>query len=392
MPKQRVAVITALPPSHTTLSEYGLHLVNAFATAPDVAEVVALAEDHPHGGTYSNQTGVRVVPAWRFNSIATPWRLLRALRRERPDVAVFNLHFSSFGSSRLAAALGLMVPLLARLMGIRTVTVLHNIVETVDLAAAGFRYGRLVERVMRACGTVLTWVLLRSHVVTTTMPRYVEVLRRKYRAGNVVLAPHGSFEIPPPPPEREGAAQRRILAFGKFGTYKKVEPLILAVQTLQETHNVELVIAGTDSPNAPGYLARVESELSGPGVTFTGYVPEADVPGIFRGSAIAVFPYTSTTGSSGVLHQAGSYGCAAVLPDIGDLADLVAEEGYVGELFEPEDADALTDALDRLLNDPAYCRSLGLQNYQASCGVPISEVAEWILLHAWAGLEIDRAA
>jgi glycosyltransferase involved in cell wall biosynthesis len=384
MRKYKVAVITALPPSRTTLSEYGRHLTRALHEAPEVDEVTVLAEDHPTGGTYEALNGIRVVPAWRFNSLLTPLRLVRALRREQPDMAVFNLHFSSFGSSRAAAALGLFAPLLARLAGITTVTVLHNIVETVDLEGAGFRYGRIAERAMRAIGTLLTRVVLRSHVVTTTMPRYVEILRRKYRADNVVLVPHGAFEIPPPPPERDEHSRRRILAFGKFGTYKKVEPLIAAVKRLQENREVELVIAGTDSPNAPGYLAAVEAGLGGPGIAFTGYVAEEDVPATFRGSAIAVFPYTSTTGSSGVLHQAGSYGCAAVLPDIGDLADLVSEEGYAGELFEPGDEGSLAGALARLLDDPDRCDRIGIENYYASCGVPIADVASWILFHGGA--------
>ncbi len=50
---------------------------------------------------------------------------------------------------------------------------------------------------------------------------------------------------------------------------------------------------------------------------------------------MVVFPYTSTTGSSGVLHQAGGYGKAVIMPDLGDLALLVKEEGYRAEFFEP---------------------------------------------------------
>ena len=42
---------------------------------------------------------------------------------------------------------------------------------------------------------------------------------------------------------------------------------------------------------------------------------------IFDEAAVVVFPYTATTGSSGVLHQAGSYGKAVVMPDLGDLAE-----------------------------------------------------------------------
>lgn len=54
-------------------------------------------------------------------------------------------------------------------------------------------------------------------------------------------------------------------------------------------------------------------------------------------------PYTSTTGSSGVLHQAGSYGKAVVLPNIGDFAEVITQEGY-GEFFNPDEPATLARA------------------------------------------------
>jgi glycosyltransferase involved in cell wall biosynthesis len=118
-----------------------------------------------------------------------------------------------------------------------------------------------------------------------------------------------------------------------------------------------------------------------PGIRFTGYVAEEEVPKIFRRAAVVVFPYTSTTGSSGVLHQAGDYGKAVVLPHIGDFAEVIAEEGYAGEFFEPLDAQSLADAIARVIDDPQRRQQLGEQNYAASRGLPIAEVVDWYLLH-----------
>lgn len=44
---------------------------------------------------------------------------------------------------------------------------------------------------------------------------------------------------------------KKVMAFGKFGTYKKVEILIEAVEEIRKSNNepIEIVIAGTDSPN-----------------------------------------------------------------------------------------------------------------------------------------------
>jgi glycosyltransferase involved in cell wall biosynthesis len=110
-------------------------------------------------------------------------------------------------------------------------------------------------------------------------------------------------------------------------------------------------------------------------------VAEEDVPRIFGDAAVVVFPYTSTTGSSGVLHQAGEYGKAVVLPHIGDFAEVIAEEGYTGEFFDPDDVQSLADAIARVINDPERRREIGTQNYLASRGLPISEVVDWYLLH-----------
>lgn len=375
MPNTTIAVATALSPSSTTLAEYGWHLLRALALKQGI-KVVALVEDADHD--YPEIEGVEIVKCWRFDALTNAWRIARAARRVGADAVLFNAHFTSFGSSKAAAALGLMSPLVARTMGMQTVTLLHNIVETVDLAAAGFGRNRLVAGALRAVGSVVTWLVLRSHLVTTTMPRYVELLRAKYRAKNVVLTPHGAFDVPAPPVEPEHP--ERIMTFGKFGTYKKVETLIEAVRLLGR-NGVELVVAGTDSPNTPGYLAAVNERLGGPDVTFTGYLPEEDVEPLFRSSAVTVFPYTATTGSSGVLHQAGSFGCAPVLPRIGDLEDLIEDEGYTGAFFAPDDAADLARSLREVLDNEVERNRIAQHNYQAACALTLEDVADWYLAH-----------
>jgi glycosyltransferase involved in cell wall biosynthesis len=297
---------------------------------------------------------------------------------------LFNLQFATFGSGKTAAAMGLTAPALVKAAGYSTVVLLHNIMETVDLDSAGFADNRLMSTLIRAFGNITTRLLLRADLVALTIPKYVEILESKYKAENVILAPHGTFETPPMPDFELPEGPMRVMTFGKFGTYKKVEELIEATDMLRSNghSDVELVIAGSDSPNTPGYLekaAQVYEDVGG--VTFTGYVPEEDVPRIFSESAVVVFPYTSTTGSSGVLHQAGGYGKAVVLPNIGDLSELITEEGYVGEFFEPASAESLRNAIARVLDNPERRVQMGRQNYLASCGLPIADVVDWYVLH-----------
>jgi glycosyltransferase involved in cell wall biosynthesis len=399
--RMRIAVVSTHPPGSGSLNEYAYHFVRFLRTKPEVSEVILLADKLPEGENYSFEPGeegslapVRVVPCWQFGALNNAARIRAAVRQTDPDVVLFNIQFASFGSGKVSGALGLTAPALVKWAGYPTVVLLHNIMEVVDLRSAGFGTSRITEVLVRGFGNIATRLILSANLVALTIPKYVEILESKYHAQNVLLAPHGSFDeavavpaldLPPGP--------LQIMTFGKFGTYKKVEPLIEAFKLLlarreaatpdgAATGELELVIAGTDSPNAAGYLEAVGREYSDvPGLRFTGYVREEDVPAIFSSAAVVVFPYTSTTGSSGVLHQAGSYGKAVVLPKIGDFAEVITEEGYTGEFFIPGDAQSMADAIARVLDNPDHRREIGMQNFIASNGLPIGDVVDWYVLH-----------
>ncbi|MDH3683761.1 MAG: glycosyltransferase, partial [Acidimicrobiia bacterium] len=377
-PGLRLAVVTAIPPSTASLTEYGQHLVDALSNKPEIAELVVLADDRD--GLPAACPRYRVEPAWRFDSLRTPWRLWRAVRRVEPDVVLFNIHFTSFGTRKLAAALGLAMPALLRLSGCGTLVLLHNIVDTVDLDAAGYADNRVLNRALTAIGRALTRLVLGANWVGTTMPTYVDILRRRYGATNVGLMPHGAFETPSAPLLDPPDGRRRVLAFGKFGTYKRVDDLIAAHRLLRRRggyDDVELVIAGTDSPNAPGYLAAVEVDCGDlPSVRFTGYVAEEDVPGLFDSASVVVFPYSATTGSSGPLHQAGAHARAVVAPRLGDFLDLIDHEGYRAEPFEPGEPESLADALAAVLDDDEHRQDLGRRNHAAAVSLPLADVCD----------------
>lgn len=377
----RVALVTAYPPSKTTLNEYGYHLARHLAAKPEVGELVILHDEVPEPVTDLPER-TRAVPAWRYGSVFNPVRIVLAARASGADVVLVNAHFTSFAAGKLASALGLMAPALLRLGGTPVVVLLHNLVDTVDLVEAGFSSNRFLTRILSFLGALVTMMILTADKVCVTIPQYVDLLRNKYGARNVYLAPHGSFEEPDPV-ERDFQSTPRLLAFGKWGTYKRLEVLLDAHAVLRaQGMNVEVIVAGTDSHNAAGYLEGIKDRYRDlPGLSFTGYVPEEDVPRLFGSATVAVFPYTSTTGSSGVLHQAGSYGCPVVMPDIGDLAEVVRTEGFEAVTFETGDAADLARALRELLADPAGMASMGRANRAAACGIPLADVVDWHLAH-----------
>lgn len=379
----RLAVVSAFPPGRNSLNEFGYHLVKHLAAQREVHDVQVFA-DITGAGTPEPINGVTVRQSWRFNDPATAFTLTRQIMRAKPDAVLFNLQFATFGDKRIAGALGLFVPALLRLRGIPTLVVLHNLADNVDMRDAGFASSELSARLMKVAGRALTRVLLRANVVALTIPRYVEFLQKSYGAKNAILAPHGSFEEVATPSFDIPAGRRRILAFGKWGTYKTVGVLVEAYQELLRRgyNDLELVLAGTDSPNSEGYMASIAERYGQvPDLELTGYVAESEVATLFSAASVVAFPYTSTTGSSGVLHQAGEYGRAAVLPRIGDLIDIIEEEGFQGIYFEPNDAGSLADALAEVLDHPETRVALGRRNFAAASGIPMSEVVYWHIAH-----------
>lgn len=383
----KLAIVTAYPPSKVTLTEYGYHLVKHFRLQEEVREIVLLTDhtEAPKDLSFEEEgCPITVKECWNFNDLKNIYRVAKAIRKEKPDAVLFNLQFLKFGDKKVPAALGLLLPFVCKMMRIPTISLLHNILEQVDLENAGITQNGFLQKIYNFIGTTLTRFVLASDVLAVTISKYKTILENKYKVNNVALVPHGAFETPPAPNYDLPKGPMQVMAFGKFGTYKKVEPMIEAVELLRTKSDldIEIVIAGTDSPNTPGYLKNVQQTYSHvKNLRFTGYVAEEDVPHIFGDSAVVVFPYTSTTGSSGVLHQAGSYGKAVVLPDLGDLGILVREEGYRGEFFEPENVESLSKALESILTNETYRTHLGKANYKAACSLPMSKITEMYLDH-----------
>ena len=378
----KLAIVTAYPPSKVTLTEYGYHLVKHFRLQEEVNEIILITDKTEGEKDLSFQGDgckITVKECWSFNSYKNLFGITNVISETKPDAILFNLQFLKFGDKKIPAAMGLMLPLICKLKGIPTISLLHNILEQVDLENAGITKNKWLQKAYNFIGSTLTRFVLTSDIVAVTISKYVGILEKKYKARNVALVPHGSFDTPPEPDYSLPKGPKQVMAFGKFGTYKKVEILIEAVELIRQRtqEDIEIVIAGTDSPNTPGYLDRMKAKYSHVSqLRFTGYVAEEDVPVIFGESAVIVFPYTSTTGSSGVLHQAGSYGKAVALPDLGDLSVLVREEGYKGEFFDPESTESLADAIQHILADDSYRIQLGQTNYKAACSLPMSAITK----------------
>jgi glycosyltransferase involved in cell wall biosynthesis len=269
--------------------------------------------------------------------------------------------------------LSLATPMLTRISGVRAHITLHQLFETVDLADAGVTSPRLY----RAAGWLATHMLLGASSVSVLLPAYRRMLQDNYKRGRVSARSHGIFAATPDAPDfsRRGNPGHRILAFGKWGTYKKLEVLIEAFEQISaDFPDAELIIGGGDHPKTPGYVADTAARYTNKKIQFLGYVAEDAIPELFKAASVTVMAYTSSAGSSGVAHLAAQYGVPIIASDIADFRELAEHEHMAMEFFPPGDTDALAAKLRELLQSPETLAAMAEQNFAAAVQLTMPQV------------------
>ncbi|PYY17250.1 MAG: group 1 glycosyl transferase [Acidobacteria bacterium] len=326
--------------------------------------------------------GFDVDRCWKFNSISTPFALLRAARRHRPDVVWFNLVFSSFGDKPIPAFLGICTALLLRLFGFYTHITLHHVIEFIDLSK-GTRFPRLYK----LFGAVATKLMLFSGSLTVLLPSYRKVLLETYGGEYVHLRKHGVFSAAPKFPDmsRRGNPEHRILAFGKWGTYKRPEILIEAfAQIADKFPKSKLVIAGSNHPMCPGYVESLRERWRNCSrIEFQGYVREEEIGTLFASATVLVLPYTSAGGPSGVAHQACEFAVPIIGSDIPDFRDMADTEELAMLFYETGNPDSLAQVLTDLLENPTLQQEMAEQNFSVAVRTTMERVVGQYL-HAFA--------
>lgn len=389
----KICLVTAFPPSGRQLNEYGFHIARELQRNPLVNLTIladkltdyAWATDE-NGKPLSSMPqeelpGFHVLRCWESNSLPTPIRLLRTVRKLRPDVVWFNLVYSTFATQEhpFAAFTGLCAPALVRAMGYYTHVTLHHIIEHVDFAGAGVRQ----ENLFRLGSDFATRTLLKANSVSVLLPSYRRTLVTKYSAQNVLLGTHGTFASCPSLPDfsRRGNPQHRILAIGHWGTYKRLETLMEAFPAVVDRiPTARLVIAGANHHTKSGYWESIrESHRNNPNIEFRGYVPEDEVPELFHTASIVVLPYDSATGSSGPAHQACEYAVPIVSADLPDFRSMAADENMAIRFYKTGDAADLASQLIALLESSEEQRRAAEQNHAAALRMTMPNVVRQYL-------------
>ena len=361
----KICYVSAFPPSERMLNEYAFHIVRTVKDDPSNS-ITVLADEQP--GPVRELDGFNVVRTWQFNSFSNPLRILAKVRELKPDVVWFNLLFATFGNqlNPAAAFSGLLAPALVHAAGYQTHITLHHLMDHVNLEDAGVRN----QFLYRLAGWAATKALLVADSVTVLLPGYQRTLVQKYKAKNAHFIPHGIFCSRPEPPdmERRGNPEHRLLALGHWGTYKRLEMLMEAFPHIAaRIPNVKLVVAGCDHPITPGYIESIAQKYRHDArIDFAGYIPEEQIPELFRSTSLLLMPYSSSTGSSGVAHQAAEYGVPIICADLPEFREMAEQEGLAIEFYDATDSSSFTGRVIDLLNSRSWLEEMSWSNYHAA--------------------------
>jgi glycosyltransferase involved in cell wall biosynthesis len=384
----KICLVCTFPPSGRQLNEYAYHIAKELQCIPGV-ELTILADELTNYAFATDEygkpletrlqpelPGFNVIRCWKFGSPSNPARLLRTIRQIKPDVVWYNLVFSTFATPDmpLAAFIGLSAPALTRAAGFYTHITLHHILEHVDFAAAGVRWGTLY----RMCTGAATRLLLSANSVSVLLPHYFRTLTEKYSARNVLLNTHGTLSSMPLPPDfrKRGNPHRRILAIGHWGTYKRLECLMKAFpKVLEKVPNAKLIVAGANHHTKAGYWESIRAaQPAHLPIEFRGYVPEEAIPELFQSTSLLIMPYDSATGSSGPAHQACEYGVPIVCADIPDFQEMAVNESMAIRFYKRGDPDDLANQVSTIMLNPELERRMAEQNYAAGVEMTMSSV------------------
>ncbi len=244
-------------------------------------------------------------------------------------------------------------PLFAR----RPVVLLRNALDV------GKTETRLGKRLYWAVLSLMTSLSLRraprAIAVSDYARRALTRLVSQSVAARVAVISHGVDDAFSPP-DGDGARGDFLLAVGDLYIQKNFLVLIEAMARLHaERSELKLKIAGR--PVDPGYAADMKTAIADHGledaVELLGHVAPADLVELYRSCAVFVFPSLVETFGNPLL-EAMACGAPIVCSDATAMPDVVGDAAL---LFDPTNVDALTAALQTILDDDERRRDLGVR-------------------------------
>jgi glycosyltransferase involved in cell wall biosynthesis len=206
-----------------------------------------------------------------------------------------------------------------------------------------------------------------ASVVTTHGESCIADFRRASPGfkGETVSSMHGVLMVPPAKGAPTAPEAARILFFGRMWAYKGLDVFIDAIDILARRGVAHEAIVAGRGPEMTRLGARMEAM---PTIkTINAYISPAETGRLFQSATVVALPYKDAT-QSGVLASAYGNSRPVVASATGGIPDVVTD-GVNGLLVPPGDANALADALERVLTSKPLVATLTEGARQTASGL-----------------------
>jgi len=341
------------PPVEGGIERYSHMLCTSLVEKGFSVEVIAAASD---GGSTREEVidGVRVHRlAVKANISSTPITLglPRLLRRMRDDFDLLHFNFPYPWTDVLYLAMA---------QNHKAVLTYHSDI----FRRSGTFSGRLLQ-MYQPC---IHAVLRRMPAIIATSPNIVEkspfLFPNRDRCRVIPMPVDSQFFNPIDQSELDSVCKRYghyILFVGRLVSYKGLSFLIEACAKLKDTN---LVIVG-HGPLEESHRSLVKKRGLLDRVFFLGHVSDAERLLLYHGCLCFALPSISHAEGFGIV-QAEAMACAkpVISTELGTGTSYVNQDGITGFVVEPENAGALADKIDVLIDDEVLRRKMGERGLQ----------------------------
>lgn len=281
-------------------------------------------------------------------------RLLRRLRRERPDVIHFQWLPLPAVDGPLLAAFRRVAPLVLTVHDTNP----FNGDPSAKLQASG------MTRTFAAFG----------RLILHTRQGALRLVAQGVDARRVAVVAHGPLPVHGTIREREEDPMHdppSFVLFGKLKPYKGADVLVDAFGRLPPPlrARARVRIVGKPYMDLAPLHAQVAQLGLGDQVTIEPrFVSDSEIPDVFGPGSVAVFPYREIE-ASGVLSQALSLGRPVIASRLGNMAETLVD-GAHGHLVPPDDPAALSAAMAHMIGDQGF-RAACSRNATALCDAAV---------------------
>lgn len=333
-------------------SDYPIALANALAKANDVTlflsrqnlevrfpEISALENFLRERCIVDPKVSLRLIeyPTGHYlQKVGIARDLVRSVCAVQPDV----IHYQSGGNPWIP----LVIPLLRRFPLV--VTIHDATPHSGDAPPLGFLWA-INTFLSRMADQIIVHGRQQADALTEIHPHV---------SGKVNVVPMGGLSLAKSPSQWQRPPDNHtVLFFGRIRVYKGINVLIEAAPLIAEhIPGLRILVAGSGECPA---LHRASEENPDLFEVHNQFISSDDVPSFFQRASLVVLPYLDAT-QSAVVPLAYLFGRPVVSTRVGSIPEIV-EDGTTGYLVEPQDAEALADAIIRLLRDGSRLEAMG---------------------------------